>query len=177
MLYAIACQAHVDAFIIAGICEDLRILPTCSLLDVLIEPIVQRICFPLIHGVSSVWPLSQVSYETLKQHSVPVSRVMSYPVCMSSDIAEPDKPLSSSPFLHMLEHAQLGACIIAPPVSLLNLALPIDTRYAGVVCAFVPRTYLSSAHSGRKAWLSQLKQPGRLATWTAATLEYAGVQG
>lgn len=53
--------------------------------------------------------------------------------------------------------------ISAPPVRLLDLMLPLSTRFAlAAVCCYVPRSWIAGACPARASWLRRLRREGRL---------------
>ena len=57
----------------------------------------------------------------------------------------------------------LDAVIISPPTGVLDMALPLAVRNAGmVVCCQVPMHYITQAHNNRNRWLRSLHDEERL---------------
>lgn len=156
---------HLDQLYVADIHASIQSLACHEPLDLPVAQLMRCMRLRLVHGISSVWPLSAATYETLAAHRIPISRVMPYAVSAHDGAVEDGGPLSSKLYLNLLARGQLGALIIAPPVGVLDLALPLAARYAGVVCAYVPAWYLTTMPSARRQWLRALQLTGRLEYW------------
>jgi hypothetical protein len=66
-------------------------------------------------------------------------------------------------YIRMRGHNGMHTIVVAPRKVLLDVVLPLSIRYARhLVCCYAPRTYLTTAHGIRAAFLKALHEQGRV---------------
>jgi hypothetical protein len=81
--------------------------------------------------------------------------------CSASSLGAEDSSSALQPGYYSKQQPQV--VISSPPVSLLDVVVPLAARMCSVVaCMYVPSSWLSTAHLARQQWLQQLQQQGRV---------------